>query len=163
MSIRRWNEDTRRYEPFSAGERKYPALPHAVRTQLERVLPTKDASMAYRPCRLTLKDGKKQDYVYVADAANYIKMWGVWPDQDQGKREIQIGDVEAIEESPSRLPPTLAQQLYDAGESGMGYVAFIPSIFGAYMRIPEEASNRVPVTDWGPNRGAQTGVRLCSL
>lgn len=124
MSIRRWNEDTRRYEPFSAGERKYPALPHAVRTQLERVLPTKDASMAYRPCRLTLKDGKKQDYVYVADAANYIKMWGVWPDQDQGKREIQIGDVEAIEESPSRLPPTLAQQLYDAGESGMGYVAF---------------------------------------
>lgn len=124
MSIRRWNEDTKRYEPFSPGERKYPTLPPALRRQLERVPPTKDGLMTYHPCRLTLKDGKKQDYVYVADAAIYIKTWGVWPDQDKGKREIEIGNVEAIEESPSRLPPVFAQRLYDSGESGMGYVAF---------------------------------------
>jgi hypothetical protein len=124
MTLRLWNEETHRFEPFSVGARQYLPLSPKLRAQLERIPPTKDGMMKYHPCKVTLKDKKEQDCVYVVDAAEYIKTWGVWPDQDKGKREIRIEEVEEIMESPSRLPLAMAQRLYDAGESGMGYVAF---------------------------------------
>jgi hypothetical protein len=91
MSIQRWNEATGRYEPFSAGERKYPPLSPTLRAQLEHVPPTTDGTMEYRPCKLTLKDGTQQDFVYVVDAAKYIRTWSVWPDQDKGKQRACLG------------------------------------------------------------------------
>ena len=122
--MRRWNEQTRRYEPFSPGMRKYPPLSEQVRAELGRVPPVSDGMMKYHPCKVRLKDGRWQDFVYAVDADDYIRVWGVWPDQDNGKREVRIEDVEEIAESPSRLPPVFAQRLYEAGESGMGYMLF---------------------------------------
>ena len=122
--MKRWNEETRSYEAFSAGIRRYPKLPSELAEQLALVAPTTDGPMTYRPCKVTLDTGSDQDFVYVADAASYIKVWGIWPDQDHGKREIRIENVRKISESPSRLPPLFSQKLYDAGESGMGYVVF---------------------------------------
>ena len=124
MGMRRWNEEAKRWESFSAGARTYPPLSPKLRAQLERVPPTKDGTMEYHPCKVRLKGGEEQDFVYVVDAGKYIKTWGVWPGQDKGKREIRVEEVEEIAESPSRLPLAMAQRLYDAGESGMGYVAF---------------------------------------
>jgi hypothetical protein len=37
---------------------------------------------------------------------------------------VAIQDVTQIADSPVRLPAELANQLYAAGESGMGYVVF---------------------------------------
>ena len=54
----------------------------------------------------------------------YIKCWGVWPDQDKGKREIKIQNVVRIEACRFALPTPHAQCLNDAGESGMGYMVF---------------------------------------
>lgn len=122
--MKRWNEKTRSWEAFSAGIRRYPKMAPELAAQLSLVAPTTDGSMTYRPCKVTLADGSDQDFVYVVDAASYIEVWGVWPDQDQGKREISIENVRKISESPSRLPPRFSQKLYDAGESGMGYVVF---------------------------------------
>jgi hypothetical protein len=124
MTMGRWNEEARRYEPFSPGAREYGALPGQLRSELERVPPVSDGLVNYYPCKVRLKDGRWQDFVYVVDADSYIRVWGVWPDQDKGKRAIMIEDVEEIAESPSRLPPAFAQRLYEAGESGMGYVIF---------------------------------------
>jgi hypothetical protein len=58
------------------------------------------------------------------DAQSYIHVWGVWPEDDSGKQHIPVEDVAALSESPFRLPLALADQLYRAGESGMGYSAF---------------------------------------
>jgi hypothetical protein len=58
------------------------------------------------------------------DAQSYIDVWGVWPEDDRGKHHIRIEDVVSISESPLRLPVRFANELYRAGESGMGYCLF---------------------------------------
>jgi hypothetical protein len=58
------------------------------------------------------------------DAQVYINSWGVWPEDDLGKQHVRIEDVASISESPFRLPVVFANELYRAGESGMGYSAF---------------------------------------
>ena len=64
------------------------------------------------------------DRVYVVEEQQYISSWGVYPEQDPGKFQVAVDDVVSIVESPSRLPAKYANQLYEAGESGMGYQIF---------------------------------------
>jgi hypothetical protein len=92
--------------------------------QLLQVEPSRDWGIEYKPCLVTLKDGRKLDCVYVVPEQPYIKIWGVFPEDDSGKESVQIEDVSEIEESPSRLPAKIANKIYDAGESGMGYCVF---------------------------------------
>jgi len=92
--------------------------------QLLQVKSTRDWATEYRPCLVTLKDGRKVDCVYVVLEQPYIKHWGVFPEDDSGKQSVQIEDVSEIEESPSRLPAKIANKIYEAGESGMGYCVF---------------------------------------
>jgi len=40
------------------------------------------------------------------------------------KSHISIADVDALAESPRRLPAKFANELYKSGESGMGYTIF---------------------------------------
>lgn len=61
----------------------------------------------------------------VVHADEYFRVWGVWPEADRAKRSIRIEDVVRVESSPYRLPAALANKLYAAGESGMGYTLFI--------------------------------------
>ncbi|MGH6932052.1 MAG: hypothetical protein ACREEE_06405 [Dongiaceae bacterium] len=58
------------------------------------------------------------------NAQSYIGQWGVWPEEDRGKRSVPIENVAAISDSPFRLPPEIANHLYRAGETGMGYYMF---------------------------------------
>ena len=104
--------------------RIYPRLPTNLSAQASKIPITHDGVLTYCPCSAILKDGRQVDCVYLVEAAPYIKMWGIWPDQDKGKLEIKIEDVVRIEPSPYCLPTKFAQQLYDAGESGMGYTVF---------------------------------------
>lgn len=92
--------------------------------QLLQVTPSKDSSMEYRPCQVTLKNGETFDNVYIQEEQSYLRSWGVMPDADTGKKYLLIEDVEEIRESPNRLQPDLANKLYEAGESGMGYCLF---------------------------------------
>jgi len=80
--------------------------------------------MEYRPCRLKLKNGEIIDRVYVSEVESYMKVWGVMPDQDAGKQYALIEEVESIQEYPKRMPVKLANKLYEAGESGMGYLLY---------------------------------------
>ncbi|HTX20995.1 MAG TPA: hypothetical protein VMD27_03900 [Candidatus Aquilonibacter sp.] len=95
-----------------------------LRQQLQKIEPSSDGMMKYFPCMVVLSTGKQFDRVYLAEADSYIKIWGVWPDDDQGKRFIRVEDVASIHPSPYRLPSQLAQKMYKAGESGMGYCVF---------------------------------------
>ena len=92
--------------------------------QLIKVEPSIAEGIEYRPCRVTLKDGISNDFVYVVEAAPYIKYWGVWPTEDRAKHALDLRDVSEIQDSPFRLPAKLATTLYKQGESGMGYTIF---------------------------------------
>ena len=71
-----------------------------------------------------LANGEQHDCVYIAEAKPYIRIWGVWPDDDPGKKSIAIQDVAQIQVSPRRLPVKFTREMYAIGESGMGYCIF---------------------------------------
>ena len=101
--------------------RSYPALPDHLKLQLKNVAVS---GGFYRPCDVTLHDGSVVERVYVVPADRYIAEWGVWPAEDPAKEEVDILSVAAIRDSSSRLPAKFANELYRAGESGMGYTIF---------------------------------------
>lgn len=73
----------------------------------------------------------------MAEENGYLRHWGVWPENDKAKQNIQVGEVASISESLDRLPLSYAKQIYSAGESGMGYhvftVCFKSSVNQAYV------------------------------
>lgn len=95
-----------------------------LKNQLLEVKPSRDWTMEYRPCKVKLNSGEILDRVYLSESEAYMKTWGVMPDQDSGKRYVLIEDIEEISESPFRMPVDLANKLYEAGESGMGYCLY---------------------------------------
>gem|GEM_PF-1889101 len=98
----------------------FPRLPANLRAKLAAIPATPHGY----PCLVTLKDGTEQDWVYVAQAGRWFEGWGVWPEDDEGKQSLMLDEIADLRESPSRLPPAISDTLYDAGESGMGYVLF---------------------------------------
>lgn len=124
--------------------------------QLERLrtIPAStDGKMEYHPCRVTLRDGRVLDRVYIAEAKAYRKAWRRWPTDETGMRSVAIEDVVTIEESPLRLPVQFANRLYQSGETGSGYVAFtiilqdgrhVPCITGHAVDFPAWPSGITP-------------------
>jgi hypothetical protein len=102
----------------------YPPLSSELREQLALIEPSHDGPLEYRPCKVTLDGGEEQDFVLFVRAADYFVLWGVWPVNDSQKRSVAVERVVSIRESSYRLPPALANALYEVGESGMGYFVF---------------------------------------
>jgi hypothetical protein len=103
---------------------RYPQLPDNIRVQLRRIEPSHDGELVYYPIRAILNSGKVLDTVYIVPEKPYLKYWGVYPEDDRGKRWVRIEDVAGVEDSPTRLPARFADELYRHGESGMGYTIF---------------------------------------
>jgi hypothetical protein len=103
---------------------RYSVLPDHVREALGGIVPSGDDELWYFPCRVTLRDGRIFDTVYIEPEMPYLRWWGVYPEDDRGKRFVKIDDVVKVEDSPTRLPARFANQIYDHGESGMGYTIF---------------------------------------
>jgi hypothetical protein len=101
-----------------------PQLPDKLRDDLGAITPSRDGDLTYWPCAARMKNGTVLVCVYVVPEGPYIKHWGVYPQQDRGKNYISLADVDALAESPRRLPPQFANKLYKSGESGMGYTIF---------------------------------------
>jgi hypothetical protein len=99
-------------------------LPDKLREDLRTITPSMDGDLTYWPCAARMKDGTVLVCVYVVPEGPYIKHWGVYPQQDRGKSYISLSDVDALAESPRRLPAHFANKLYQRGESGMGYTIF---------------------------------------
>ena len=136
--------------------RRYPPL----LLQLAKQLSTVEATDGiYRPCIVTLQDGSVQDRVYLAEAEPWFRRWGVWPEDDSGKLSIDIRNVVAIADSPSRLPPQAANALYDAGESGMGYTLFTVA-FADGSSVPFVSGNAIDFIDYPPGQSRDTVVNV---
>jgi hypothetical protein len=101
----------------------YSKLPPNLKSQLEAITPSVCGELRYYPCLVRLNNGTELDRVYVVPEAPYIKLWGVYPNEDPGKSEVRIEDVASLTESPSRLPAPFANELYKA-ESGMAETVF---------------------------------------
>jgi len=101
-----------------------PRLPYKLREDLNAITPSVNEDLTYWPCVAHMKDGTVLDCVYVVPEGPYIRHWGIYPQQDRGKSYISLADVDALAESPRRLPARFASKLYKSGESGMGYIIF---------------------------------------
>jgi hypothetical protein len=66
-------------------------------------------------------------------AAEFIEIWGIYPDQDPGKRAVRPQEVHSIKDSRSQLPAKFANELYACGETGMGYYGFMV-VFASGLR-----------------------------
>ena len=99
--------------PASAQAQQLAAIPSSI-----------DGICEYRPCQVTLVSDDVVDRVVILEADSYLTAWGVWPADDPAKQSVAIEEVTQIADSPVRLPAGLANQLYVAGESGMGYVVY---------------------------------------
>src|SRR5262249_23689908 len=81
------------------------------------------------------------------------------PEADAGKRHVPLSRVRSIRESPLRLPATLANQLYSAGESGMGYTVFTVEFADGSTRA-YVTGNAVDFIEPPPGCRAQDAVRV---
>jgi hypothetical protein len=138
---------------------RYPPLPQRLHEQLRRVPASRDREIEYRPCAVTLDDGSELPCVYVVDHEAYIRLWGVYPESDSGKRAVPVSSVRHIEDSPNRLPAPLADELYRAGESGMGYTVFTVE-FRDGRRQAYVTGNAVDFIDPPPGVRAADAVRV---
>ncbi len=136
---------------------RYAKIPAELRAQLARIPAAGGYELEYPPCDVRLKDGRRVSRVYVVPDDLYIKVWGVWPEDDRAKRSIRIEDVAEIRESPDRLPVELAEKLYAAGESGMGYCVFTV-VLDDGLRLPVVSGNAVDFIEYPPGKGPANAV-----
>ena len=102
-------------------QKAFPELEGSLARQLAKIEPTNGY---YYPAKVILRDGTHVDRVYLADADRWYVEWGIWPQDDPGKRYLPLHTVREIQESPTRLPARFADELYAAGESGMGFCVY---------------------------------------
>lgn len=114
----------RTYTPLVIENRSYPKLTEAQKLQLFEIQPSISYGLEQRPCRVILDDGQVFNNAIIAESKSYIKFVGIWPEDDPGKKALDISRVVAIEPSPNRLPAYLSNKLYSAGETTMGGVIF---------------------------------------
>lgn len=103
---------------------RYATLSALLREDLAKVEPSCDGQMTYYPCRVILDCGVALDAVYLAPELPYLRHWGMYPEDDKGRLWISLEWVQELEASPFRLPATFASQLYQHGQSGVGYFIF---------------------------------------
>ena len=113
----------------------------------------------YYPCDAILSDGSKVDRVYLAEATTWFGQWGVWPEDDAGKHPIDVKTLTKIVRSRHCLPTRFANQLYQAGESGMGYTIFTVH-FSDGSRMPVASGNAVDFVPYPVGQSAETVVAV---
>jgi hypothetical protein len=109
-------------------------------------VPTSNTGMnEVRPCCVRLRDGSWRDCVYIEELEHHLDWDLEWPLSDR-EDAPSFGDVVEIRESPRRLPPSIANALYDAGESAMGGSWFV-LVTRSGQRIPCETAYWVDFID----------------
>jgi len=123
--------------------------------QLREIQPSRDGSVAYYPCRVRLVGGDVRDHVCFVDAADYARIWGTAMERPS----LQAVDVEMVEDTPDRLAPAFADELYTAGESGMGYCLFTLSFRDGSLQA-YVTGNAVDFLEYPPGKRPADVIRV---
>ena len=104
----------------------FPKLSQQLSSQLATIEPSQDRDLRYYPCLVCLKDGTERDFVYLVEARSWLRHWGPMPWELDRYRSnlLEVDDIQSIRGSPNRLPAGMANKVYAAGETGMGYTIF---------------------------------------
>lgn len=102
----------------------YAKLTESQENQLLQISPSFIDGIEHYPCAVTLASGEFLDFVYIVESKGFLYCWSVLPEEDPGKKSIYLNDVKEIHPSPNRIPALLAADLYEAGETGMGFIVF---------------------------------------
>ncbi len=103
---------------------RYSLLPRHIQESLQGIEPTQDGELTYFPCSITLTSGEVLDTVYFMPERPIMKLWDAYLQSDGAQRLIRMEDVAEVRDSPTRLPARFANELYQQGETGMGYTIF---------------------------------------
>lgn len=141
--------------------RRYKPIPQYLHEKLKKIVPSQDYGIRYFPCMITLKNGQQRDYVYIVEQQSYINNWGVYPENDSGKSSILIDDIIDLKESPSRLPPIFANEIYEGGETGMGYTIFTV-VFNDGSRKSFLAGNAIDFITYPEGKSQADIKEICS-
>lgn len=101
--------------------RDYGHPDHSLMVEIDSLPVTERAGLKASIGSAVLDNGEVAECVYFADAACYIGVWGVWPEEDPGKRGLDWRRVRSVRRSAHALPPELE---VDDSEVAMGGVAF---------------------------------------
>jgi hypothetical protein len=82
-----------------------------------------------------------------------MQMWEAYLQADGAKRLIRMEDVAEVRDSPTRLAARFANELYQQGESGMGYTVFT-IVFSDGARQACVTSNSVDFIQYPPGKGS---------
>ncbi len=95
--------------------------------QLAEIEPSVDSfGLRLYPCSAQLRDGAVLTCVYLIDVASFARIWGTERPEGVpgGVWSVSPDQISSVVESPLRLPVRFANEIYQAGESGMGYFDF---------------------------------------
>ena len=147
------------HEQLLEGCMTYSTLLIHVAEALKSIEPSRDGELTYYPCRAVLKSGEAFDTVYIVPERLYLKHWGVYPENDPGKRSLRMEDIARVEESPTRLPAEFANEIYRKGESGMGYTIFTV-VFADGVRQACATGNAVDFIQYPIGKGPKDVVAV---
>ena len=131
---------------------RYSLLPRHLEESLQGSEPTQDGDLTYYPCSTTLTNGDVLDTVYFMPERPAMKLWEGYLQADGAKRLIRVEDVAEIRDSSARLPARFANELYQHGESGMGYTIFTV-VFSDGARQACVTGNGVDFIQYPPGKG----------
>jgi hypothetical protein len=97
-----------------------------VQWQLNKIEPSVTTyGVLLYPCSVQLQDRVVRECVYFVDLSGFKRLWGSErPEEVPGLWAISPSQVASIRESSCRLAAKFANEIYKAGESGMGYFDF---------------------------------------
>jgi hypothetical protein len=101
-------------------------LPEPIRKKLAAITPSRSGGCSYYPCTARLHDGRRVPRVLFSERGEFEALWGPMSDEDIDRLDcmVSLTQIRDIDESRERLGAEFANQLYSAGESGMGYIVF---------------------------------------
>jgi hypothetical protein len=131
---------------------RFSLLPRHIQEGLQGVEPTHDGDLMYFPCSVTLTSGDVLDTVYFMPERPAMKMWEPYLQTDGAKRLIRVENVAEVRDSSRRIPASFANELYQHGESGMGYTIFTV-VFSDGVRQACVTGNGVDFIQYPPGKG----------
>jgi hypothetical protein len=134
---------------------RFPRLSKDAAAHLANIEPSMDRDLHYYPCAIELLEGASHDFVYLVEARSWLEHWGPPPyrPEDPNRAVLDVSKIISLRESPNRLPVSMANKLYEAGETGMGYTIFTV-VFRDGLRLAFGTGNAVDFIQYPKGKSA---------